>query len=266
MSKTLVSFATARLRFRQGALHCSARRSGAVDRSEKWSIKRLRVNGFDELCPGIDLSERGVGYWVWKPFIIAKTLDRMRDGEVLVYCDVGRHYPWKQIDRRLEVLVDWMDARKTDIFPGVCIPWHGPMAWWTKRSAFIDTGSDTCFHHKTIPVQASFSLWRKSPSSLRMAREWLELCRNRSLVSDEIARGGPPELPGFKEHRHDQSLWTILCAREGLEGFDVGENVPPYDEKNPAEIARILGAPRSELPLWLKLGITMASNAERLLR
>ena len=34
-------------------------------------------------------SPRGGGYWIWKPFVILKTLKSMQEGDILLYADAG---------------------------------------------------------------------------------------------------------------------------------------------------------------------------------
>ena len=35
---------------------------------------------------------RGGGYWLWKPYFIARTLRLLQEGDYLVYCDAGIYY------------------------------------------------------------------------------------------------------------------------------------------------------------------------------
>src|SRR5689334_23544900 len=32
---------------------------------------------------------KGYGQYIWKPYLIGKTLDRLPEGDVLIYCDAG---------------------------------------------------------------------------------------------------------------------------------------------------------------------------------
>ena len=34
-------------------------------------------------------NKRGYGYWLWKPYLIMKTLEQMNDNDILVYADCG---------------------------------------------------------------------------------------------------------------------------------------------------------------------------------
>ena len=38
-----------------------------------------------------NMSQRGGGYWIWKPYIISKMLEQINDNDILVYIDAGCH-------------------------------------------------------------------------------------------------------------------------------------------------------------------------------
>jgi hypothetical protein len=87
------------------SLHLTALLSGAVGKTSSCNRKKLERHNFQKACPELRLDERGGGWWAWKPFIILKELETMPDGHWLLYCDVGRVYPFKVIDRRLDRLI-----------------------------------------------------------------------------------------------------------------------------------------------------------------
>ena len=35
---------------------------------------------------------RGYGYWIWKPYIVNKMMNRLNDGDILVYTDAGTQW------------------------------------------------------------------------------------------------------------------------------------------------------------------------------
>lgn len=36
--------------------------------------------------------KRGAGYWLWKPYVIYRSLLSMREGDILMYADAGSHF------------------------------------------------------------------------------------------------------------------------------------------------------------------------------
>jgi hypothetical protein len=236
----LVSYATPQFRHRQIILGLSARLNGVVDTSTAWTTNKLKSEGFAERVPGIGLDERGSGFWSWKPFIIQKHLNELPEGDVVLYCDVGRIYPFKLLDQSIKPFVDWMYSRDQEIMPGIEIPWDGPISRWTKRDALLALNMDRQEILTATPIQASFSIWRAGSKSRDFAAQWMELCSQRKLISDDPSVCKLGEHPGFQENRHDQALLSLLCMKEGLQGLSLGEIRPSLDSRNPSEVSRMV--------------------------
>ena len=167
-------------------------------------------------------------------------LDAVPDNDLVFYCDVGRTYPFKLLTPCLPPLLQWMKDRKQSVLPGVEIPWDGPMSVWTKRDAFVFTGMDDASAYEAAPVQASFSLWKAGDESRRFVRQWMDWCKDRRLLTDDPSVCGMEELPDYRDHRHDQSLLTLCCLKEGIKGLSLGRQKPPIDSKHPSEVAKWL--------------------------
>jgi hypothetical protein len=237
----LVSYATAKYRHRQIFLTASARANGIVQIQTSWNPQKLIAAGFQDLAPDISLAERGSGFWAWKPFIILRALDSAADGEVILYCDAGRKYPYILLDHPLDPFLSWMNDNGQDIMPGICIPWNGPMTVWTKGDAFRGSRVDGDEIRNSAPIQASFSLWRNTEATRTFVSEWLSWCIQRPLVSDDPS--DTPEAPDFKAHRHDQSLLNLCCLKHGIKGIDIGGSEPSFNERDPSHILKhVFGA------------------------
>jgi hypothetical protein len=229
-------------------LGASARLNQVADTVTSWTPEMLRDAGFENRSKDIKLSERGSGFWAWKPFIIAAKLREIPDGDLVFYCDVGRAYPFKQLTGSLAPFLEWMQNHRQSILPGLCIPWKGPMSLWTKRDAYVFTDMDSAEIHTAIPIQASFSLWIAGPASRSFITEWMDLAAQRALISDDPSICGLPELPDFHDHRHDQSLLTLCCLKHGIKGLDIGSEMPPIDTQHPSEIACWISGGTRESP------------------
>jgi len=268
MKVHLVTYATPRFRHRQIFLHASARANRVADATWPFSPAKVIASGFQERCPDLRLNERGSGFWAWKPFIIQRVLDAVPDGDLVFYCDVGRTHPFKLLTPCLPPLLRWMEEKGQSMLPGVGIPWDGPMSMWTKRDAFVLTGMDDPAFHSAAPVQASFSLWRAGSEARSFIGQWMDWCADRRLVSDDASGCGLPELPGFREHRHDQALLSLCCFQRGVEWLDLGLEKPSFDSKHPAEVAKRLGTlpAGSVTGRMVALVANLTERAERCLR
>lgn len=236
----LVTYATPRFKLRQHFLGASAKLNHVTDEVTLWNPEMLLKAGFECRVKNIRLTERGSGFWAWKPFIIDSKLREVAEGDIVFYCDVGRLYPFKMLNQPITPYLKWMDDRSQDIMPGVEIPWSGPNSTWIKREALVALDMDDVATHQASPIQASFSIWRASARSRDFANEWLDLCSRRELVSDDPSRKSLSELADFRGHRHDQALLSLLCLKRKLHGLSLGEDNPLIDTRHPSVVSRIV--------------------------
>jgi len=150
------------------------------------------------------------GYFAWKPYIICDLLNSVNDGDVVVYWDCIPLYP-KFIGSFLPFL-NYVDAN-FDMVAGVqmdCL--H---AEWTKRDCFeLMECTDRKYWNGTKQVQATWSVWKKTPKTMAVVSEWLHWCKNENVVRcdlDNVCE--KPNYKGFKEHRRDQSVLTNLVIK-----------------------------------------------------
>jgi hypothetical protein len=260
----LVTFASPRFRHRQLFLSWSALVNGVANSVTHWVPKKLLVAGFENRCPTIKLNERGSGFYAWKPFIIQKKLEEVPEGDIVFYCDVGRTFPYKLLSGSLQVFLDWMKTYNQTVMPGIKIPWGGPMSMWTKRDAFVSMSMDTPSIHATAPIQASFSIWVSGLDSKEIIADWMNVCAQRQLISDDPSVMGLPELSGYKEHRHDQSLLSLVCLKHSIEGMNFGCDMLPIDVKHPSNVIELLSGKAADSTVQGRLVAGLASLVEKL--
>ncbi|MGD1091298.1 MAG: hypothetical protein ABSB35_04800 [Bryobacteraceae bacterium] len=205
----LVSYATGRFVPEQACLMTSGARFGATD-LRPWTEEMLHDTPFYSERKTILDMRRGAGYWLWKPFIIVQTLEEMQEGDCLIYSDSG-----------IEIVADLtpllkiaVEKRGVMLFSGT-----GKCREWTKRDCFVYMNADHPAAHEAQMLDASFVVLTKTPLACAFAAEWFESCRDRRILTDEPNTCGLPNLPGFVDHRHDQSVLSLLARRENSELF-----------------------------------------------
>jgi len=169
------------------------------------------------------LQKRGGGYWIWKPYIIKKAMEHLKDGDFLFYCDSGAHFI-----KSIDPLIDRCNTSSQDIFPfdvGLI------EKAWNKRDAFILMDCDTPQYADTSQRHASFALYRKSEFSCNFVNEWLNLAQDERILTDLKNQMGLPNYPEFKKHRHDQSIFSLLTKKYQLEAY----RGPSYWGRNSVE-------------------------------
>lgn len=149
---------------------------------------------------------RGGGYWMWKPYIIHRTLQGMDNNDVLVYADAGctllPHTDWsKYLDRLTHYEALFFMA-------------EGKNKRWCKQSVFsYFTPKSPNVWKSANQIQATVMFIKKVSDNEVIERWYKAALRHPELFTDADKS---KELPGFREHRHDQSVLTAcICTSPG---------------------------------------------------
>lgn len=150
---------------------------------------------------------RGGGYWLWKPYIISEAMKYMNDGDIVIYCDsadvlkAGYHdYAQKIINEKGVLLVENTPLQKA----------------YCKRDTFILCDADNPTHWNAPQLEAGMVGLKKTRENEKFLAEWLKMCLNRSALTDDTNTCGQNNFPEFLDHRHDQSILTILAKKRNL--------------------------------------------------
>lgn len=150
---------------------------------------------------------RGYGYWKWKPYFVKTMLDRVNWDDIIIWSDVGNVF---NIDgeQRFKEYVDLIQANETGI---LYFRQEGNIEkWWTKGDLFkfFNVYDNPRFTDSSQAWAGCFML-RKTPLSQQMVDRWYDIHMNHyDLTTDK--RSQAPNLPGFRENRHDQSVFSLL--------------------------------------------------------
>jgi hypothetical protein len=154
---------------------------------------------------------RGSGYWLWKPYIILKALNRASEDDIIFYCDSGSVF----IDS-VQPLLDLTAQFQQDIIPfGLELLEKE----YTKRDAFVLMNCDEAKFTNTYQRLASFIVFRNSKTSRDFVNEWLQYCRDERILTDSDNTQGKNNYAEFLHHRHDQSVFSLLTKKYDLPVF-----------------------------------------------
>ena len=155
---------------------------------------------------------RGGGLWLWKPYIIKKTIENCLEyGDFLMYADSGTVYV-----NKIKHLTSVMERDNTDIFlSSSCFIERQ----WSKRDAFELIGVDYEKYEESFQTEATFVLFRKSKNSLSFIDNWLKFCCDRRIVSDDANTCGKDNATDFIENRHDQTVLSLLGKKCGISAY-----------------------------------------------
>jgi hypothetical protein len=191
-------------------LNASAARFG-IDTLRSYDFETIRSTDFYRDNRGILDQPTGMGYWLWKPYIIWEALNSVAEGDIVIYADSGL-----EIMASVDPLLDLCRNENPVLLFG-----NGNFsnAQWTKRDCFALMDCDHPYYWKAPQCDAAFCLFQRSETSLRFVGEWLRFCRDPRIITDAPNTSGLTDLPDFIEHRHDQSVLSLMAARHRLSLF-----------------------------------------------
>ena len=188
---------------------CRSARGRGVDRFRLWTPRDLPAD-FRRGRESTLRQKRGAGYWLWKPFIILETMREAAESDVVIYSDAG-----VEIGGDLSPLIE-IASRK-----GIVLFSNGPYLQkeWTKRDAFVLLDADTPRYWDAGQLSANFMVLQNSARTRDFVAKWLAAMDDERVLTDAPNRAGEPNFSEFREHRHDQSILSILATRENIEIF-----------------------------------------------
>lgn len=155
----------------------------------------------------IEVSITGRGYCSWKPLIMLDAMDKIDSGDYLLYSDVADEIYNNKF-------FEWV-ANRTSELNGKLIGWnnyvHGN---WTKRDCFILMHCDREEYWNHLHLEAGTICFRKQEDTIQLLKEWLEWNQFTHVIDKSPSVLGN-ELPGFVDHRTDQSILTNLVIERG---------------------------------------------------
>jgi hypothetical protein len=216
MKKVHISFGNEDYYRSLDVLEESALTIGKVDQFIRYTQEELKTEEFWKKNTYILSKPRGAGYWIWKPYIILKTFDLIENGDCVLYSDAGL----KVIDN-LNPLFELSRSLPNEGKIIFRVPWVGAKhvaKVWTKRDCFVLTNANESKYWNAPMTNGAVSLWVKNNNNIEFLKEWLRYLRDPRISTDDFNMFGMND-PEFKDHRHDQSVLSILSTKYNFELF-----------------------------------------------
>lgn len=185
----------------------TAYKKGKVDKVIEYSPEDIDKTFFNTHYDVLK-EKRGGGYWLWKPYIILKTIDCANDGDYIFYCDSGAYFI-----NKVSYLIEALELSGQDIMVFE-LPLNEKQ--WTKSFTFEYMNCNSELFKEANQILSGYILIKVNSNSRRFFEEFLKLCEIKDLVADDKVK---EKTKYFIEHRHDQSIFSLLCKRYNLEPF-----------------------------------------------
>lgn len=159
---------------------------------------------------------RGNGFYLWKPYFIFKAMtERLNTGDYLIYTDSDSVYI-----NSTDYFVTIMQKKNLNIM-AFNLEGSGKFLekYYTKRDTFVLMDCDSEKYTETYQFLSTHIIFRKSLESLKFVEQWLNYAQDERIITDMINTLGFPNYQGFIDHRHDQSIFSLLAKKINLEKF-----------------------------------------------
>ena len=155
--------------------------------------------------------KRGNGYWLWKPYLILKTLNEIPENDYLVYSDAGVIFL-----KSIKVLIDKMKENNLNV---MCFSIDLKEKHYSKRDAFIVLDCDLPEFTETEQRWGGFSIFKNCKESRAVVAQWLECCKDDRINTDKPNVMPYPNYENFVENRHDQTCWSLITKLNNIPSF-----------------------------------------------
>lgn len=210
--RILISFAAGEKWYRSQSFLCeSAKRyklTGVInytDKGREWEFVKKYNNILSDT--------RGYGFWQWKPLIILDALSKVDYGDIILYVDSGNcivnnlDYIFNVCEKQEIVLFENRDGNYNhEVHKNI---------QWTKRDCFVMMNCDEDKYYYSPQVDASYQVYKKTDRVFSFLEEYRDYCSNENIISD-LPNITKENLPEFIDHRHDQSILSLLAAKYNI--------------------------------------------------
>lgn len=179
-----------------------------------WDETKLGNEFLQQFYEAFTTQPRGFGYYVWKPYIIQKTLEQIPENSYLFYIDVGCVLYSSGRQRLLEYVDMLRNSDKAVL--GFQLAIHKEKTW-TKMDLLRRMNYTSLAELDTFQCLSGIILFKNNPESRAFVDAWRIIMEEDSHWRDDSPSVVPND-PSFQEHRHDQSVYSILLKQYQEQG------------------------------------------------
>ena len=148
--------------------------------------------------------KKGAGFWLWKPWIILRTLETVPEDAIVVYMDSGVLFR-----NSVTPLIELATDQEIILFEYDIEEYWGKPINVTKREIFIALDCDNEICHQGKHVWAGAAVFRNTVRSRAFVKEWLDHCMNEKLLTDALDPS-VQQYPNFVRQYHDEAILNTL--------------------------------------------------------
>ena len=158
-------------------------------------------------------NKKGYGCWIWKPYILKKKMESLKNGDILMYLDAGCEFDAKKTN----MLKDFFIRVKNEHIIGTqCGNEDGGLLekYWTKADLFHFLGLNEPRFLDSPQRQGGTLLFYINDDTRKLINEWYNVACSYHYIDDSPSV--KKNAHNFQEHRHDQSIFSLLSKKYNL--------------------------------------------------
>lgn len=148
---------------------------------------------------------RGFGYWIWKPYIIYKKLQELEDNDILCYLD---SCCFLNIEGKTKFL-EYIELVQKNPDGNLFFEYSQKISDWCKMDTIEALDAKNIMNEREVVPGVIFTT--VNSKNIEFFKNEYDIACNYHLIDDS-----PSVLQNtatFREHRHDQSLFSILTRK-----------------------------------------------------
>lgn len=152
---------------------------------------------------------RGYGYWVWKAYLTRHIMLNVPQGDIVFWMDVGCQFNFTALERFQEYYT------MTQQHGLLCFDVGMPEYMWTKGDTAHHIVNNAPEHMQSGQLISGIVMWRNDDLNRQLVDDWasISVANGYQYVTD--VPSVTPDWQGFREHRHDQSVLSLLIKKYG---------------------------------------------------
>ena len=191
-----------------------------------YTLKDLDKDFTEKNSNFIENNPRGYGYWIWKPYIILKTMQKLNYNDIIMYSDSGsviNPNGFKRIKHYYDIL---------NSYDMICFQIKHDEIKWNKKDTvdyiFNIFGNSNYNLLNTKQITSCAMLLRNNEKTFNFMKLWYNISLNYHFIDDTLSNS--PNFKEFIEHRHDQSIFSLLTKLYGMNIYFCKDNYEDSSE------------------------------------
>lgn len=154
---------------------------------------------------------RGYGYWLWKSYLISKTLSNMQDNDILFYADAGCEVNEEKKEITETLIKELQSDNNYCIYMCLNDSIHKEEQYTKFETLKEFNCQNTAIVLKRTQLIGGLLMIKVNDKSKKIMQDWFDYSTKNDycLLNDSLS--SQQERRKFKNHRHDQSIISLMA-------------------------------------------------------